>query len=250
MGQKEFIQALAVLLLCLVHLLVGHMHFLRRGRSWLSFSGGAASAYVFVYILPKLGYQQLILAGAVPQTDWLGYLQHHAYLAAFAGFLTYFGVSRAGQGIEVSKDKTAGDSLNHWLEILHIFFMVLYTLLVGYLITDYSRPGLVPPVLATLALTLHFLGTDHVAFKRYGTLYDRSIRWLLVGGTLTGACIGILITLSPTVFALWFGFLAGGIIINVLEEELPKGGHADFWWFLAGAVLFSMLGLGLQFNAV
>jgi hypothetical protein len=249
MGLLELIQALAVLLLCLIHLFIGRMHFLHRGKSWLSFSGGAASAYVFVYLLPKLGYQQIILAGAAPQTDWLGYLQHHAYLVAFAGFLTYFAVSRAGQKLEVPADQTPNDALSHPLEALHILFMALYSVLVGYLITDYAR-GLTPVILGTIALMLHFMGADHVLLESYKSLYQRLIRWLLVGATLTGACIGVLTTLSPTVFALWFAFLAGAILVNVLEEELPEGRDSNFQWFLIGAVTFSALILGLEFSAV
>ena len=245
MGLREYLQIGALVLLCLVHLFIGRMHFLRRGESWLSFSGGAAAAYVFVYLLPKLGYQQLILAGAVPEGGWLGYLQHHAYLVAFAGFLAYFGASRAGERVDVPGDRTPMESLSHPLEILHILSVTLYALLIGYLIADYQRPGLTPVLLGTIAITLHFLGADHVTLQRYGNLYDRFIRWLLVGATIAGAGIGAVTTLRPTIVALWFAFLAGAIIINVIEEELPPGRHGDFWWFLAGASLFSALMLGL-----
>ncbi|MDJ0840869.1 MAG: hypothetical protein QNK37_30435 [Acidobacteriota bacterium] len=242
-------QILALVLLCLVHLFVGRLHFLHRGKSWLSFSGGAAAAYVFVYILPKLGYQQLILSGAAPAGGWLGYLQHHAYLVAFLGFLVYFGASRAGQCVE-PVDRTPPEGLSHPLDILHILSVVLYALLVGYLVADYQRPGSAPIALATIALTMHFVGSDHVVAQRYGRLYDRFIRWSLVGATIAGACIGVLTTLRPTIVALWFAFLAGAIIIIVLEEELPEGDHGDFWWFFAGAVFFSVLILGVQMKSV
>ena len=250
MGPREYLQILALLLLCLVHLFIGRLHFVHRGKSWLSFGGGTAAAYVFVYILPKLGYQQMILAGAAPERGWLGYLQHHAYLVALVGFLTYFSASRAGESVEVSADQTPMKSLRHPLETLHILSVTLYALLVGYLIADYQRPGLAPVLLGTIAITLHFLSADHVVLERYGKLYERLIRWLLVGATIAGACIGALTTLRPTIVALWFAFLAGAILTNVLEEELPKGRQNDFWWFFAGALFFSALVLGLEFKAV
>ena len=245
MGPREFLQLLAVLLLCLVHLYIGRMHFLHRGKGWLSFSGGTASAYVFVYILPKLGFQQLILVGAAPATGWLGYLQHHAYLVAFAGFLAYFGASRAGERVQVPPDQTPGDALRHPLEALHILSVALYALLVGYLIADYQRPGWAPILLAIVVFTLHFIGSNHVVLGRYGTLYDRLIRWLLVAATLIGAGIGAVTTLRPTIVALWFAFLAGAIIVNVLEQELPEGEQSDFGWFFAGALFYSLLVLAL-----
>ena len=250
MGPREYLQILALVLLCLVHIFVGRLHFLHRGTGWLSFSGGAAAAYVFVYLMPKLGYQQLILSGVAPASGWLGYLQHHAYLVAFVGFLTYFGASRAGERVERPADQSSKDSLSHPLEILHILSAALYALLVGYLVSDYHRPALTPILLGMIALTLHFLGADHAVLERYGKLYDSLIRWLLVGATIAGACIGALTTLRPTIFALWFAFLAGAIIVNVLEEELPKGRQSEFWWFVAGALFFSALTLGLQINAV
>ncbi len=250
MGPKESFQLLALVLLCLVHLFVGRLHFLHRSRGWISFFGGAAAAYVFVYLMPKLGYQQLILTGVVPASGWLGYLQHHAYLVAFVGFLTYFGASRAGASAEVPTDQSAKDSLSHPLEMLHILSAALYALLVGYLLADYQRPGITPILLGMIALSLHFLGADHALLERYGKLYDRLIRWLLVGATIAGACIGALTTLRPTVVAMWFAFLAGAIIVNVLEDELPKGRQSDFWWFVAGALSFAALILALQFRAV
>ena len=243
MGPREYLQIVALLLLCLVHLFVGRLQFLHRGKGWLSFSGGAAAAYVFVYVLPKLGYQQLILAGAAPATGWLGYLQHHAYLMALLGFLAYFGASRAGDRVQAPAEQPTMEALRHPAEILHIASVTLYALLVGYLIADYQRPGLTAILLATIALTLHFLGSDHVALERYGRLYDRVIRWLLVGATIVGAGIGALTTLRPTVVALWFAFLAGAIIVNVLEQELPEGKHSHFGWFFAGALFFSALAL-------
>lgn len=247
MGLKEFMQVFALVLICLVHLFIGRIHVLRRGKSWLSFSGGAAAAYVFIYLLPKLGYQQLILAGVAPASGWLGYLQHHAYLVAFAGFLVYFGASRAGRSVDVATDGTSIQHLAHPAEAVHLLSVVLYSVLVGYLIVDAQRPGLAPLGLATVALTLHFLGADHVVQERYGALYDRIVRWLMVGAVIAGACIGALTILRPTIVALWFAFLAGAIIINVIEEELPRqGGHNDYWWFLTGAVFFSALILGFQ----
>ncbi len=249
MGPREYLQILALVLVCLVHVFVGRLQFLHRSKGWLSFSGGAAAAYVFVYILPKLGYQQLILAGAVPQAGWLGYLQHHAYLMAFAGFLAYFGASRAARSIDGPADQARITTASHPLDAVHILSVALYALLVGYLVADYQGAGVTPILLGTIALSLHFLGSDHFVRRHYGELYDRFIRWLLAGATIAGACIGALTTLRPTIVALWFAFLAGAIIVNVLEEELPARGNSNFWWFFAGALFFSVLTLVLQFMA-
>ncbi len=249
MGLREFLQILTLVLLCLAHLFVERLHFLHRGQAWISFSGGAAAAYVFVYLLPKLGYHQLILSGAAPASGWLGYLQHHAYLVALVGFLVYFGASRAGRYAKMSVDQMPSEGLRHPLEILHILAAVLYALLVGYIVADFHR-GWTPMVFGTIVLTMHFVGYNHAVAEHYGRLYDRFIRWALVGATIVGACIGALTTLRPTIVAIWFAFLAGAMIINVLEEELPEGRHSSFWWFFAGAVFCSVLILALQSDTI
>ena len=81
----------------LVHLLVGRLHFLHRHKGWLSFSGGAAAAYVFVYILPKLGYQQLILAGAWllswPLGQWPEQLPHPLQTASLTTLMPLRGLN-------------------------------------------------------------------------------------------------------------------------------------------------------------
>lgn len=250
MGARELLQVLAVLLLCLTHLYVSRLRFLHRQEGWLSFTGGAASAYVFVYILPKLGYQQLILAGAVPAEGWLGYLQHHAYLVAFAGFLSYFGVTRIAERVQVDPNQPVPLSVDEPLEALHVGAMALYALLVGYLLADYQGDGWAPIALATTALTLHFIGASHVILKRYGPHYDRWIRWLMVAATIAGAGIGALTTLRPTIVALWFAFLAGAIIVIVLEQEIPHGEHSHFGWFFSGAAFFSALALTAEITVI
>ncbi len=233
----------AVVLFCLVHLFIGRMRFLDKDRSWVSFCGGAAAAYVFVYMLPKLGYEQLILAGVLAERgSVLDYLHHHAYLVALAGFIVYFGVLMAVKGLKgLSPSEEPAGALGHPLEAIHILGFTGYSLLVGYLVADMQRPGLAPLILITSAFVLHFLGSDHVLYERYGTFYDRFVRWLLVAGALVGWGIGVLTEIPTATVALWFAFLTGGIIITVIDEELPRERQGQFWPFVGGAAGFAAL---------
>jgi hypothetical protein len=47
------------------------------------------------------------------------------------------------------------------------------------------------------------------------------------------------------VLALLFAFLAGGVVLNVLKEELPDERESRFWPFLAGAGAYAALLLAL-----
>jgi zinc transporter ZupT len=50
--------------------------------------------------------------------------------------------------------------------------------------------------------------------------------------------------LSPAI-ALLFAFLAGGVILNVLKEELPEERQSRFWAFTLGAGFYAVLLLAL-----
>ncbi len=86
----------AVCVIAMVHLFVGRLR-LPDGTQrsvWLSAAGGAAVAYVFVYVLPKLAAKQHVLVQAI-DTGLYGFLEHHAYLVALLGFSLYYGLHRA-----------------------------------------------------------------------------------------------------------------------------------------------------------
>ena len=48
-------------------------------------------------------------------------------------------------------------------------------------------------------------------------------------------------SVHPGAIAVTRGFLAGGVVMNVMREELPKERKARFYPFAAGAVLYGAL---------
>ncbi|MDQ3570588.1 MAG: hypothetical protein M3396_08205 [Actinomycetota bacterium] len=52
-------------------------------------------------------------------------------------------------------------------------------------------------------------------------------QWLLSASILLGWLMGVLFEASPASIALLLAFLAGGVLLNVLKEELPteRQGH-------------------------
>ena len=49
----------------------------------------------------------------------------------------------------------------------------------------------------------------------------------------------------PVWLAVLFAFLAGGVILNVIKEELPEEQESLFWAFALGAALYTALLLAL-----
>jgi zinc transporter ZupT len=64
-----------------------------------------------------------------------------------------------------------------------------------------------------LPLTPHALG--YLLYRQVG-------RWILAAAILVGWALGSGIPLSEEAIAVLFAFLAGGLVLNVLKEELPE----------------------------
>ncbi len=234
---------LSVCVLAMVHLYVGRLR-LPEGTqrsAWLSAAGGAAAAYVFVYVLPKLAAKQHVLVQAI-DTGLYGFLEHHAYLVALLGFSLYYGLHRAAVYVGTFPGHARpSDHSRRFALGCQTSGFAAYNILCGYLLVHPQKPGLIPLVMITLALALHFLSTDHGLRHHDVTVYDRVIGPVLAAATFVGWGYGMLTQLSDRTVALWFAFLAGAIVINVVKEELPSEQHSRFWPFLAGMLAYTSL---------
>jgi hypothetical protein len=91
------------------------------------------------------------------------------------------------------------------------------------------------------AMTLHFIVNDQGLRDTHGESYHRRGRWLLALAPLAGWWLGTVSTLPLAATSALFAFLAGGVIMNVLKEELPQERAARFGPFAVGATLYSAL---------
>ena len=88
---------------------------------------------------------------------------------------------------------------------------------------------------------LHFLSSDYGMRLDHREAYDRTARWVLAGAVLAGWLLGAVVELPrPAVDAL-FALLAGGVVLNVMKEELPEERKSRFGAFLLGVVLYGGL---------
>jgi zinc transporter ZupT len=71
--------------------------------------------------------------------------------------------------------------------------------------------------------------------------YDASGRWIIAGAVLVGWALGVFASLPPIIVGFLFAFLAGGIVLNVLKEELPEERQSKFWPFALGALGYAVL---------
>ncbi|WP_277555199.1 hypothetical protein [Halobaculum limi] len=226
--------ALSAVALATIHLLVGEGVDADTGpgRSALSAAGGAAVAYVFVLLLPEVAH----FAAEHPSVTAGTLTEEAIYGVALAGFIVFY-------GLEViiaryTPERSAAPPAVLWG---YIGVFALYSALIGYLLFHQELPGVLNLLLYTVAMGLHFSITDHGIRRHLEAAYDRVGRWVLAGATLVGAAVGLATLGRPLVITGLFAFVSGGIILNVIKEELPHPQRGRFLSFVAGAVAYSII---------
>lgn len=88
---------------------------------------------------------------------------------------------------------------------------------------------------------MHFVINDVSLREHHNDAYRRLGRWLLAGAVLVGWLLGLSAEVSERTLALIIAFLGGGIVLNVLKEELPGERQARLSSFLLGAMAYTVL---------
>ncbi|GAA4455639.1 hypothetical protein GCM10023189_23680 [Nibrella saemangeumensis] len=238
----------AAFLLAFIHLFAARFSFLGgipRNR-WLSFAGGISIAYVLVHLLPELNRsQQQAIGENHPLTIAL---EEPVYLVALTGLVAFYGLehlaltSRARHG--ESGEETETTPAVFWI---HIGSFTLYNPLIGYTLFHLEEGvNLESVLLFTVAMGLHFIVSDFGLREHHeAARYQRIGRWLLSGAILLGAAVGFTTELPEESTAVAIAFLAGGVILNVIKEELPKERQSQFLPFVLGAFGYAVLLLAL-----
>ena len=235
----RYLAPLLALGLAVVHLFAGRLWFLDgvpRSRG-LSFAGGVSVAYVFVHLFPEI--QE---AGAAIHESELGplalFTEHHVYLVALTGFVVFYGLERLAQGAGGRREDSDPNPDVFWL---HIGSFGAYNALVGYLLLHREEAGLTSLLLFFVAMALHFVVNDHGLREHHGVLYRRRGRWVLAAAVLLGTVVGLAVAVPEGILAVLFAFLAGGVVLNVIKEELPEERESRFPAFAVGTAGYAAL---------
>ncbi len=204
---------------------------------------GVSVAYVFVHVLPDLSAAQAEFRESVAV---LLAIEHHVYIMALLGMMAFYGLERAAKvSRQQSMDEGEGDATQPGVFWLHMVSFGLYNALIGYLLMHREEPGALNLITYAIAMALHFVVNDYSLWEDHKRSYDHIGRWILSGAVVFGWVIGTQTMISRAFTAVLFAFLAGGVILNVLKEELPKERESQFWMFALGAIGYSGLLLAL-----
>ena len=234
----------AVLLLCLTHIFVEKLRLTNIPRSkWLSVAGGISVTYIFMEAFPELKefQEKLGEAGffAIP-----GFEHHEIYLISLAGLVLFYGLENRTKKSSLSSREADGGEEEiripgiFWI---HIASFALYNFIIGYLILSRDEKSIGAMLLYAMAMAFHFMVTDHSLEDHFRHLYRKKGRWILVAFLFLGWLTSIFYTIPEGYLGLIFAFLSGGIIMNVLKEELPKERESNFLAFFSGIIFYTVI---------
>ena len=240
MEQQTALALVGALALVAVHLLAGRLRFLGgvpRSR-WLSAAGGISVAYVFVHLLPELAEGQ----EAIEEGGAFEWLESHVYVIALVGLAVFYGVEKHSLDSRRSRRESEGEDRTHddafWLSIASF---AVYNAIVGYLLLRSELEETTQLMLYVVALGVHFVVNDFGLREHHRDAYDRIGRWVVSAGVLAGWVLGVTAEVSERAIAVIIAFIGGGVVLNVLKEELPGERQARFVPFLAGAAGYTIL---------
>ncbi len=230
---------LSLIVLPAIPLLVGRLRRLpERARGVaLSLAGGVGVAYVFVDLLPQLAEQRYVLAVGGPIA-----FEGKTSVLALLGILVFMLAEQlvSPHHETVMENHENRSTIPLAVYSLHALVFGVYSGLIGYLVVErfQNGPG---AVLFLIAMSLHLLVSDAGLRRLHPRRYSRVTRWGLALITATGVLLGATQAVSAWGVAALTAFLAGGIILNTLKEEVPGAEERNFVAFSLGAIGYALL---------
>ena len=233
----------SVVFLSVIHVLADVFRWRKQlpQKYWLSFADGISISYVFLGLLPK------IVEGTASFGDTLGgaadILKENPFLPLLIGLVAFYGMERlVEKPANVTDPNIANDTSGPRVWI-HLASYALYKAIIGYLIAQMSNPLTIS--IFVLSMAVHFLVVDYRMMEIHKTAYQRFGRWMLTLAILAGWIVGVTTVISPVVVTLLLGFLAGGIVLVVLEEEFSRDHPSSFLAFIAAVIVYAMVQIAI-----
>lgn len=226
----------------LIHFFSKNMTFLsEKPRSrFLSIAGGISVAYVFVHLLPELHTYQNKISEEMKESP-LGYIDNHILLVALFGLVVFYGLERLVKPSKRKRSSTEGKKVSAGVFWLHISSFFVYNMVIGYLLIREEYKSIWGMFFFFLAMGVHFVINDHGLRSAHKETYDKRGRLLLTAAILLGWGIGAAVEVNELMISLLVAFISGGVILNVMKEELPEERESSFRAFTTGVIVYSVL---------
>ncbi len=217
-------------------------------HGWVSFGAGASVAYVFIHVFPEIGIFQQQITGHAGHDQPVRFMNQPLYLAALGGLcLVYLFDTIEERSSGKGSNSVQQHKHNMPLFSLRCILYILYNIMIAYIITQRPGVGLINITLIALALMLHFMVINVSAHEKYGTLFEKYMRWPAAIGLISGWVLGLMIDLPEIITVTVFSVIGGMITYVALKRELPQTGHRAPFHFLAGAVIYAFIVLAIPY---
>ncbi|MBY6212334.1 hypothetical protein KUV95_12305 [Microbulbifer agarilyticus] len=204
----------------------------QRHHPILSVAAGVGIAYVFLVLLPKLAEIEVALGEGDSDASILP-VALNAYLGALAGFVVFLLIANKGF---FEDDRQAGTKLSLG-ELTAFCVFCVYCAQVGFLLGEWPSANILGYLALVCAFGLHFVGINFHLWRRYPVKYPKALRWLFAASLLLGWLASV--TAEDIAGAVKFStmFVAGGIIITAMREEIPAQRDVNILYFLGSVTL-------------
>lgn len=231
-----------VLLLAAVHAFSNYLSFLdtKPRHRFLSAGAGITVAFVTLQLLPGIAAADEAIGGNLNASILSG-VKDHAYAIVLVSIIIFFAVEKwarasADDGSKATKQGRPPPRV-FWV---HMLTFAAMNLLIGYILIE-QHDELTTLVLFLIAMFVKFVVSDRALHRIQREGYDRIGRWLLAGAVVGGWCIGYFGSLGAIGPAAIQAFIAGGVLLNVFSEELPKERQSRQGTFATAALGFGAL---------
>lgn len=188
-----------------------------------SFSGGAASAYVFLHLFPEIETKHARIGDNI-------------YALVLVGFVFLF-------ALDTLVATTRAGMNNQTRFRIRLGFTALYNLLLAFTMSEQLPLSPGTAIAYTMALGLHVFMVDLALIESFGPEQQARGRFVLAGAILLGWGLSTLTNAPEVVLDVLTALMAGFIVFTVFGEEVPKERGIRLRWFVIGTGVYFLLDL-------
>lgn len=226
-----------------IHILTDAIKFLdeRLTNRLMSLVSGGSIAYVFLHLVPELTHYNEVVE-ETRLLDWIEEIEYLTYVAALIGIAVFYGINQLREKSE-KKNKQEENISQPGISIfiLEIGAFSLYNGLIGYLLPELSGGNIAAYIIYFIVFSFHFIANNRILHLTHEDLYTKVGRWCLAFSVLAGWILYETTQASDLTIAFLSSFLTGGIILNILNDELPEEKTSSYTAFLVGMVFIAIL---------
>jgi len=239
-----FIPSLLVILgFMFVHIFTNTIKGLEKQMSnrLVSLVSGGSIAYVFLHLVPELTHYQHV-AEEAHLIPWLENVDYVTYVSALLGITVFYGINQLSEKSERENRKRKNLTRpSETVFALEISAFALYNGLIGYLFQELSGDSIAAYATYFIVFSFHFIANNRILHMTHEDLYTKVGRWVLAFSVLTGWILYELTHASDLTLAFLSSFLTGGVVLNILNDELPEERESSFPAFVFGILFIAVL---------